>query len=226
MAFEIPRRDYGPLALLLALDKLTLDRLSQAIEGSPPSLNSREFSERIAASSGMKQGDVAAIVRLLVSLFITRSHDHEPDTGDFFSDLRAALQATAQKRLDPSDQSWETLVSALTRILGSSTLAITAKAIDVLMEHQNVFTSGSARILTEYRPIFNDVSKPPVAGAILHSLKLAYFDGAERRELYLALDTKDLAELRRVLDRAEAKASSLSNLFGASGVPVFEFPGK
>lgn len=59
---------------------------------------------------------------------------------------------------------------------------------------------------------------------IVHMLKLGYHDSNESRhkEFHLALDSKDLAELKEIIIRAETKAKTLKSQLESAGVKPIE----
>lgn len=99
----------------------------------------------------------------------------------------------------------------LVSLLSVKPLNVSAKAIDLQTEDERVFCD--ARILTDLRPVFgSDSAATPEGLTIVHILKLGYDQGGERhRDFYVALNADDLQTLRKVIDRAEAKAKSLKN---------------
>jgi len=51
-------------------------------------------------------------------------------------------------------------------------------------------------------------------------LKLAYHEGDDSKEFFVALDTEDLRHLRDLIDRAITKESFLKKFVKPSGVPL------
>jgi hypothetical protein len=51
-----------------------------------------------------------------------------------------------------------------------------------------------------------------VGAVVVHSLKIVFHDAGSHSEIYLALDSADIAKLKAVLERAETKAASLKSL--------------
>jgi 23S rRNA G2445 N2-methylase RlmL len=98
------------------------------------------------------------------------------------------------------------------------TLGITAKAIDVALEHEHTYCQ--ARVLTDIRPIFTrDLSEQPAGAVIVHSLRLRHHVADSVREFFIAMTQTELDELRNVLYRASDKAATLRELLSAAGIP-------
>lgn len=113
----------------------------------------------------------------------------------------------------------------LKQSLELTSLAITAKVNDVRGDHEHTFTA--ARILTDLRPIFeyDNISSSigkPAATVINHMLKIEYLKGHELKEMFFALDTQDITDLRAVLRRADSKALALKALIEKAGIPYLE----
>lgn len=108
----------------------------------------------------------------------------------------------------------QVLRDRLTKLLGSiKILQITAKGYDLMAEYDKVFIGS--RIITDIRPIFPslDASVSSVASAIIvHNLKITYQKGKSRKDIFVAMDSNDIKQLRSELDRAETKSNSVRNI--------------
>ena len=84
------------------------------------------------------------------------------------------------------------------------------KAASALTAHESPFES--ARVFTDVRPIFGEqdpVSENarPRAAVLVHMLQLRLAGEEARREIYVALDNRDLQTLIDALNRANGKES-------------------
>jgi len=110
----------------------------------------------------------------------------------------------------PKDQRQQ-LYDRLTSLLASETLHVTSKALDLLVAQPNSLTG--ARIITDLRMIFHDdPNVPPTGALVIHQLRLSYHGDSGHKEFYIALDSNDLKTLKKVIERAEAKAQTMMNL--------------
>lgn len=108
----------------------------------------------------------------------------------------------------------------LLKLMEVPTLAVAARAMDVVTDHDKVF--HEARILTDIRPIFErDVTTGVKAAAVSATLKVEYHAGGRStiESFFVTLDRGDLDHLRRVVDRAVAKMDGLSDLLKETNVP-------
>lgn len=93
--------------------------------------------------------------------------------------------------------------------LFNSSLAISSKAIDLLLENDKLLTN--VRIISDLRPLFNEEKETRLkAGLILHTLKLVYKDSkSNENEFYIVLESNDLQNLKDQIIRAENKEEEL-----------------
>ena len=102
------------------------------------------------------------------------------------------------------------------------TMAVTAKAFDVMTEHARTFCR--ARILSDIRPVFTNLDEFASAAVIIHNLQIGFHEGGtgEHKEFYVALDTNDIQNLKEVIERAEKKTVALEAILNTSKVPYLE----
>ena len=102
--------------------------------------------------------------------------------------------------------------------LFDKTVAITAKAVDVITEHKHTYCT--ARILSDIRPIFSRKAESAEAAVIVHNLQIGYHDGGsgEHKEFYVTLDTDDIIALKDGLKRADKKTLVLESILKHSSV--------
>lgn len=105
----------------------------------------------------------------------------------------------------------------LKRVLSDKTIRLRSKAWSLVLERPCVL--GSARILTDLRPVFNSKNPASVeAFTVIHTLVLEVQEGSADKVLHIALDPKDLSSLRESISRAEQKESVLNALASRAGV--------
>jgi hypothetical protein len=130
--------------------------------------------------------------------------------------LEAVIEDAKKSGVSPETQT--VLQARLNRLLDlKASLALTSKALDVLTDAERVFYS--AKILTDVRPVFDQLGSRIEAAVIVHNLRIHFGKDGEHRDFVIALDTSDVAKLREVLNRADAKAKSLQTVLEAAKVP-------
>lgn len=158
-----------------------------------------------------------SIADALTELYGVRS-SRDVSVEEFADELSDALESVPEDnlRLIPSERAQfkENLIA----LLSADLFTIIAKLRDLTNEHER--TLCHARIVTDLRPVFGaNVEDGPKAMLVVHNLRIAYHKGNERvQDFYVSLSSDDLKRLRQLLDRAEAKAATLTGL--TKDVPV------
>lgn len=168
------------------------------------------------------------IVEVLVTLYGIKS-ERDVSVEEFVDDVCDAMEhlddaSHPEYRLQVSER--PDFAGKLLTLLNAELFALVAKAQDLLTEDERTFCH--ARILTDLRPIFGpNIEDGPKAMVAMHTLKLAFHQQGssdEHGEFYVALDAEDLQTLRKLIDRAEAKARAINSAFNRNirlfGVPA------
>lgn len=163
----------------------------------------------------LRKEDVEDIVRTLYSLYVFRSDTDSTLTGTI-SDLISAMRATGIESLILTEDEKNEFQDKMSKLLSLSTLGVASKIEQLREDYAKTF--HAAKILTDIRPVFAKPEERPVGAAVTHTLKIEYHEEGEHKEFYVALDAEDLQKLKRVLQRAEAKASSLKSLLKAANL--------
>jgi hypothetical protein len=111
------------------------------------------------------------------------------------------------------DEERDSFTSKLIVLLGSKVFDVTSKVDDLRRENERSFCH--ARIITDLRPVFTaDVNDGPSAMVVVHQLKLAFHcdKDEDHPSIFISLSGENLNELRKIIDRAEAKANTLKNV--------------
>ncbi|MFA5040072.1 MAG: hypothetical protein WC464_00360 [Bdellovibrionales bacterium] len=98
----------------------------------------------------------------------------------------------------------------LTELLDLNSLFYSSRASDLQQECGNLFLDS--RILSDVRMVFNKDCSAAAGAVIMHSLKIEYFQGMNRKEFFLTLDADDISKLKDVLKRAEDKEKILNTM--------------
>ena len=211
----IPERVQEGLAKLQDLSPESADSLLNALQNAQPSLRHKPLADAVALQ--LPSSDRIAIVEIVRSVL---SISHYRQTFD------KTVQETVSDVMSSEDftitnENKQIFEKRLNDLLGVEALCITSKANDILTNHQNVLVS--AQIVTDVRPIFKDnPTATPTAALIIHTLKVTYRQDREKSDFFVALDTEDLADLRKAIDRAEAKAESLKKVLGNAKLSYLE----
>lgn len=103
---------------------------------------------------------------------------------------------------------WRSAQEPLGSLLNAdSHLAVLEKATHLAYAYQNILTR--VRLLTDIRPVFNASGDEVRRGVLSFMLSLDYQNGDSYQRFDFALDAEDIAELKRLCERAEKKAATL-----------------
>lgn len=232
---NIPERYRAPLSAIGGLPDESVTRIRALLDsatapgapGSPgeaaaPSDPAAIITAAKQSAAGTEISNARTIIDALATLYEVKS-SREVSVGEFVEDICDAMEELdTRERLHHAERA--DYARKLGTLLSAEVFEVVAKAHDLATEEERTFCH--ARILTDLRPVFGPaVEGGPRAMVLVHTLKLAYHKQGSKNdheEFYLALDGGDLATLRRMIDRAEAKAKSLASalkdvrLFGAT----------
>jgi hypothetical protein len=224
---RLPDRLVASLIALAVASDDAAEELDRHLTSGQPALPSEDFPSRVAASLKLWEPDVAeGVIGSLASLCSFQSQNYKPDfVDDILGAIKRRPQVKGKKKNDeqsklPIDRE-ATLRERLTRLLSAKPFSTSAKAAGVLTDNQRSFVG--VRVLSDIRPVFQeDPSLAPAAAVIIHSLKIEFTEDDERRELFVALDSKDLGLLADAIARARQKDESLRQIIAASKLAFLE----
>jgi len=215
---SVPKQYQSGYEKLKQLNESSLRTLLEVLEAEQPVLMQRELADHVASKlTDLGPDDVRQIINTVVGLYWGRE-SLKLSTREF-------VDALVDQSFDRDDPRAKTLREYLPKLLTADSVIITAKAFDVLTEHQN--TIHDLRIITDLRPIFREnlqdgLPAKPTAAVITHTLKVSYHRDREISEFFLALDNQDMDLLRALMERAAAKEESLKALLVAAKIPCIE----
>lgn len=221
-ASSVPERYHAGLTSLIRIEDEPFQELLSALYEEPPALDYVELASKIAPKvSTVSSDDVYNILELLDSLYGNMARFGTPVEELAEAVYRSVEQDDAEALRLPEEGS-ERLKECLVQLLNIDALDATRKALDVLLEHEH--TLHSARIMSDIRPIFGlDTDDDPIGAVVVQMLKLSYHDESEDvKEIYLALDTRDIDILIDILQRANSKADTLGRVLKRAGVPYID----
>lgn len=211
-SIQIPTYYRDGLGKLAQLGNPEFAQLSEALQNTSPSLNRIKLARQISSVvAEWSPEDGERVTEALLWLLAGQDHLQQP-LAEF------AQAVSTSPDLGIAEQETKAVLAArLTELLGISPLQLSWKALDVLTEHEKRF--DAVRIMTDLRPIFGEqIEGQPQVAVIVNMLGLKYVTDRNLREIFIALDTRDLKTLRSALDRAEAKTKILEDLAESAGI--------
>lgn len=217
---NIPERYRAGVAKIRRLDDRTVREIRRALDNpgdnTPQNSNGVEIPrspDSVAISAvrsvaSLNLAEFAQIAESLAGLYTARSVRDVP-IADFVEDVCDAMENLAKEELRLPPDERDQFKEKLSILLSSDLFSVIAKAYDLAGEDERTFCG--ARILTDLRPVFGTrVEDGPQAMVVLHTLKLTFHEtNTQHQDFYVSLDADDLVTLRKLIDRAEAKANAL-----------------
>lgn len=203
----------------LAKQRGNLGAVADATSKLEPGIRLSDAARTVGKAAGIPPQDAARIFWTIQNLQRLKMRLRQ-DTGELLRTMTATFESEAPEAWKEENlEGWRKALSAIAEFLDTvqhdHPLAIARKAEQLGTEHQNLFMD--ARILTDLRPVFSAAGDIIHESLVIQTLLIDYHDGAEPRRVALALDARDIAQLRRLCERAEAKASTLKAAVGPLG---------
>jgi hypothetical protein len=207
---NIPTKQRAGLQALLEMEQDTFAEFLTLLKGQIASI---ELLSRLPSSINLpniSKIKAEEITSTIAALYLVRASRDVP-LSTFIDDVLEAAAFFESKAQLPASR------LRLTVILDIEPLTISAKAYIVISNHQH--TLHGLKILTDVRFAFqSDPEAEPYGAVIVHTLRLSYHKDDDHKEFYVALDDKDLVDLRKALNRAETKARVLRSKLELAGV--------
>lgn len=225
MALQVPKQQASFIKALLELPDEKIEALLVAISKVGPQFNVYDLSGEISKFAQLAQPLTFGIMQVVASLYLTRDQEHQPKSTEQFVDNQvfSALKSAQTFSDEKIDAQWNKIRRFLLAALKSErTVGTTVKAGRILTQHERIFCG--ARILSDLRPIYHfEVNEKPDAAVVIHMLKITQRDNSgHRNDIYFAMDSNDLVQMRETIERAMAKETTLKNLLKDSGVVVLD----
>jgi hypothetical protein len=217
VSLRIPSAYRAALASIARMSDADTDSLVGALSDEQVGIGSfSKLAERIRSRVSLKTTGLDDVVDALKALYSVRL-GNEQALDIFIRDVSAAMRrgdSEAEKIIDAEAQ---TLENRLGQLLNIESLTVACKASDLQFGYERVFES--ARIFTDIRPVFGGDSTSDVRGAvIINQLRISCDEGPDVKDFFFALDQDDLAALKKIVERAEAKSKTLAALLLQAGV--------
>ena len=221
MELKVPRRTEPGWKIILAAPDERMEAIFAALNDAAPALRVRDLADQVASRAGISQSDALAVVEAVAGLYLLMEQGGT-DEQSVAESVMDALKRADNPDIRVTEGGEVQVKSRVARLLSFGTvLGTTAKALDVILEHERAFCK--ARVLTDLRPIFPFRSEGmPVGFAITHDLRIRYHQGGsgDRSEFHVCLDRDAVDELIQVLERAKRKDNALKALLAGSNLKV------
>lgn len=217
MALIIPREYIPAMNKIRNLPDSFADSLQRALSSSPITSHPRDMALQITERvPDIPTEDLSSIVDALYTLYHVREYS-DLNRNSFLKELFETVKKHAKPPITEVEA--PRIFKRIHRLLNIKTLDSLSKAITLQREGERLYCS--ARIISDIRPVFgSDVESKPVAAVITHTLNLVYHkSGGRHKEFFVVLDSADLVELHKIINRAQKKSETLDQLLAGSGLP-------
>jgi hypothetical protein len=218
----IPKEHERGLVLIKSLEDSDIGRIVESMKDASPGLDSHQILSIIRPIiPGVADEDAEKISETLYSLYSFIGHS-DISIESFLDDISESTATTDNQDLRTSTvEERSSLRSKLRSLLTVRPLAILSKARALKRDSANIFSD--ARIISDIRPVWDgEVTEPPEGIVISQTLKLIYYDLVGLKEIYLSIGSDDIDNLINILQRAQAKAESLTALAGRTSMKILE----
>lgn len=144
-----------------------------------------------------------SVSRLLISLYMLCSQ-RNLTADDLLQGLLLGIQSSESKWTDDELAKWENMQPVIKNLLSLEKIKTLVKALDLSYDYANLFQN--AKILTDIRPVFSDDASDIYGATISFTLRLYYDSLDGSKNISIALDAKDVNNLKDTCLRAIRKA--------------------
>lgn len=215
---RIPDENRKILAKLALLAEPQAREFIAVLGSIPPGKLEDYLSAGAKAAKTIDPRDMKGFLETLFSLHTVRAY-REVATGDFLKDVLGALGEQGESLTEANRNQ---LSDILSQALGVKSLSVSVKSYSLQREHLCLF--HDAKIISDLRPVFDSPSEPPVGLTVTYTLHVVFHKGSQRNheDIYFSLDADDIDKLKAIVERAQAKATSLKRLLSDKGLTQLE----
>ena len=217
---NLPEPARVALKSLMLLDGYVFQDLISTLKSAAPSLYDSDYIQKLTPTINTLSQEVAQ--ELIEALYnLSRMYfAYDLSVSQIAEDIADTVEQDTDGLLTP--ESRQLLVERLISLLNLDVFRLGAKANDLLFEYEHALLK--AKIITDIRPVFgDDVTSSPLGAVIVHNLKIEYQADGERKEFFVAIDTRDTQLLIDLLVRAQSKADNLKALLAVANVRHIDF---
>lgn len=210
LPFSPSKRMIEDLQSLLEHPK-QLQAVSDVAKTLGPKANINALIEKISDELDLSKPVVTKIISALNNLSIAQDKE-KFSSKELFEATTDFLKLHIEEKIEKEVLSlWENeetkIVKLLDELRGDHPLSISMKAQKLTFTHQNLILGQE--IITDMRPVFSQDGNRILEAVVTHSLVLQHMESNVRKETHFTMDAGDVAQLRRLCDRAERKAATL-----------------
>ena len=205
--YKIPEPFIPGFELIAKLTEKEADVIKNALINASIGSGPEETAKSIEGKIRFNSSELRSILSTIFSL-ISLNINEEVSKEGFINDI-----VTSYDKINPklSEKKREKLIGHLQIFLeADGQVKHTIKAATLLGENEKIFIES--RVLSDIRIVFDEeIENPKQCAVIIHQLKIAYHENDEPKEIFIALDTEDLNQLKETANRAIQKDKLIRN---------------
>lgn len=217
---EMPEAAVQGVEFLSRVSPEQFEMVMSGIAKAAPDLSRRKFINQVIAISGCREEVASNVVALATGMF-SGCYALSLSKERFFTRFVNTLKKFhAEKFAAPVLDETITRLQRLWEL--DNPLGIVGKAQMLMAEHQNLFVT--ARLISDLRPIFtSEADQVPSTCMLVHKLHISHYDqGEDDSDTFFVLDSDDLRELKKIIDRALRKEKLLTDFAKRSNIALLD----
>lgn len=207
--YRIPENFIAAYDLINELSDDAVSILSKELEKVKVGANTDEISSLLKEplKKDLPISELQVIVEAVFSIYSLINRDKQNNLDDILGDLVESFIETKEG----NDYNSEKLKINLHKLIKrGSHLDLTHKTFDLLSEYDKIYIDS--RVISDIRIIFgNDIKETEQEAAIVHQLRIEYHEKGDIKNLFFALDSNDLENLKINIERAQEKDQLIRN---------------
>lgn len=217
---RVPTQRRNGLVLLARIGDKSVNELIDRLSQYPLCVFDPELtSELLQGLKSLDYDEALEITDAIVTMFPALALTNN-GVDDFANKIASVMNIGVPAENHLSEKELKKLNTRLLKLLCLKNLAMSSKAASVYFENER--NLGSARVITDIRPVFDQITDEIGGALVLHTLKIEYLKEGEPREFFVALDDVDLDDLLEKLNRAKRKSSEAKKLLKSTGLSYIE----
>ena len=204
-------------AALCAVGPDLLLRVAQAIEALPLTIKRERVQKAIVEAAGADHAE--PIERVVFGLATVHRRN--------FDDTSSILERLDVPRgwSDSQRQSWHDCKPSIDRLLSAKSIVLSTKAADLSLDVERYCIS--ARIITDIRPVFDEVRAGIVGSAIRQTFRIEYMSpNGVVTSLSIGLDEGDIKKIQKSCQEAINKTQTISKMLNQANITEILVPGE
>lgn len=213
--FSIPKESTRGFELLNDIDIRITNQVFKILESSGINKSRKDYEESVSKLKGISGVDSKSLLDLIFELIRLFSIENYSEKIFVEKIVKAITLGIEEDRLN-IEPDWDKLDLILNRTTTfSNTFGLYAKARSNIYKYEKVFCHSE--ITTDIRPIFTEDSEQKPIASIAHHLKICYHKNSnvEENDIYFALDSEDLEELKDIIDSAKKTENQIRKQFSS-----------